>query len=193
MLSDNIGDVGATVRASPNRRLHPFGDESDDLGTSAPRPRAPAAERVVLRRGGERVRWLHLAVGVAGVVGFLGTGQYMDKVQDHLRGMGDARRLLFRSTHLYLLFGSLVNLALGLYLRPALGWRRWVRPVGSALILATPFLAAAGFFTEPWLSGLERPYSRPAAYGCLAGMVLHLVCMSAGREPSRAGPEVPAP
>jgi hypothetical protein len=127
-----------------------------------------------------------LTVGIAGVVGFLGTGQYMDKAHDHLRGMDDARRLLFRSTHLYLLFGSLVNLALGLYLRPALGWRRWARPVGSVLILATPFLAAAGFFTEPWLSGLERPYSRPAAYGCLAGMLLHLVCLPAGREASRA-------
>jgi hypothetical protein len=138
------------------------------------------------------VRWLHLAVGVAGVVGFLGTGQYMDLVQDHLRGMDDARRLLFRSTHLYLLFGSLVNLALGLYLRPALGWRRWVRPVGSVLVLATPFLAAAGFFTEPWLSGLERPYSRPAAYGCLAGMMLHLVCLSVGQEASRAEPDTKA-
>jgi hypothetical protein len=102
----------------------------------------------------------------------------MDKVHDQLRGMDDARRLLFRSAHLYLLFGSLVNLALGLYLSPAPGWRRWVRPVGSVLILAAPFLAAAGFFTEPWLSELERPYSRPAAYGCLAGMMLHLVCLS---------------
>jgi hypothetical protein len=131
---------------------------------------------------------LHLAVGVAGVVAFLGTGQYMDLVHDHLRGMDDARRLLFRSTHLYLLFGSLVNLALGLYLRPAFGWRSWVRPVGSVFILATPFLAAAGFFTEPWLSGLERPYSRPAAYGCLAGMFLHLVCFSVGREASSGEP-----
>src|SRR5262245_52350966 len=102
----------------------------------------------------------------------------MDLVHDHLRGMDDARRLLFRSTHLYLLFGALVNLALGLYLRPALGWRWWVRPVGSVLILTTPFLAAAGFFTEPWLSGLERPYTRAAIIGSLAGMLLHLLCWS---------------
>ena len=134
------------------------------------------------------MRWLHLAVGIAGVVGFLGTGQYMDRVHDQLRGMDDTRRLLFRSAHLYLLFCSLVNLAPGLYLRPAVGWRRWVRPVGSVLVLATPFLAAAGFFVEPWLSGLERPYSRPAAYGCLAGMLLHLVCLSASRETSRGEP-----
>jgi hypothetical protein len=128
---------------------------------------------------------LHLAVGIAGVVGFLATGQYMDKVHDHLRGMADARRLLFRSSHLYLLFGSLLNLSLGLYLRPALGWRQRVRTAGSGLIVISPFLAAAGFFTEPWLSELERPWSRPAAYGCFAGMLLHLSCLSLG-EAGRA-------
>jgi hypothetical protein len=55
-----------------------------------------------------------------------------------------------------------------------------VRTLGSLLVLAAPFLAAAGFFTEPGLSGLERPYSRPAAYGCFAGMLLHLIGWSAG-------------
>jgi hypothetical protein len=128
---------------------------------------------------------VHLAIGLVGVIGFLGTGQYMDKLHDHLRHMDDARRLLFRSTHLYLLFGSLVNLGLGLYLRPANGWRRIVRTVGSVFILATPVLAAAGFFSEPWLTDLERPFTRPAAYGCLAGMLLHLLCLSADRETFR--------
>lgn len=122
------------------------------------------------------MRLLHLVVGLAGVVGFVLTGQYMDRVHDHLRGMDDATRLLFRSTHLYLLFVSLINLGLGLYLRPRSGWRRWVQSLGSLLLLAAPFVAAAGFFTEPWLTGLARPYSRPLAYGCLAAMVLHLVC-----------------
>ncbi|HVK08649.1 MAG TPA: hypothetical protein VM597_07715, partial [Gemmataceae bacterium] len=69
------------------------------------------------------MRRLHLALGLLGVVGFLSTGQYMDRIHDHLRGMDDARRLLFRSTHLYLLFGSLLNLALGLSLAPAGGWQ----------------------------------------------------------------------
>src|SRR5947207_9880237 len=99
-------------------------------------------------------------------VAFLATAQYMDRAHDHLRGLDDARRLLFRSTHIYLLFAALLNTALGLYLPPApAGWRRWVRTLGSLLILAAPPLAVAGFFTEPWLSGLDRPYTRPAAYG----------------------------
>jgi hypothetical protein len=140
--------------------------------------------------GGRPLKWLHVIVGIVGVIGFLATGQYMDRVLDHLRGMDDARRLLFRSTHVYLLFGSLLNLALGLYLQPACGWRSWVRPTGSALIVIAPFLAAAGFFTEPWLSGLARPFSSPAAYCCLAGMLVHLLCWSPG-APTRAS--TPAP
>jgi hypothetical protein len=129
------------------------------------------------------MRRLHLAVGLAGVAAFLATGQYMDRAHDHLRGMDDARRLLFRSTHIYLLFASLLNAILGLYL-PADpgGWRRWARTLGSLLVLAAPPLAAAAFFTEPWLSDLDRPYTRPVAYGSLAGVILHLL---ARRSPDR--------
>jgi hypothetical protein len=133
------------------------------------------------------VRWCHLVVGLAGLVGFLATGQYMDRVHDHLRGMDDARRLLFRTTHIYLLFAALVNLALGLYLGPVVGWRSWVRHTGSVLVLITPFLAATAFFTEPWLSGLERNYSRGTAYACLAGMLLHVIALSANPNAVGAG------
>lgn len=128
------------------------------------------------------MRWLHLVVGIVGVVGFLATGQYMDKVHDHLRGMEYVQRLLFRSTHINLLLVSLLNLALGLYLKPALRWRYWVRSVGSVVLIAAPILAAVAFFTEPWLSDLDRPYTRLLAYGCLAGMLLHLVCLSSTKD-----------
>jgi hypothetical protein len=41
----------------------------------------------------------------------------MDLSYDHLRGLDDTTRMLFRSTHIYLLFAALLNLALGLYLK----------------------------------------------------------------------------
>ena len=44
---------------------------------------------------------------------------------------------------------------------------------GSALVLVAPFLLLAGFCVEPNLRGLDRPCSRPALYGLLAGMLLH--------------------
>ena len=136
------------------------------------------------------MRRLHLLVGLLGLAAFLASGQYMALAHDHLSGMDDARRLLFRSRHIYLLYAALLNLALGLSLPegPA-GWRRWLRRAGSVLILAAPPLLAAGFLTEPWLKGLDRPYSRPAIYGSLAGVVLHLlggVLPSRERQPSKA-------
>ena len=128
------------------------------------------------------MRSLHLIVGWVGVVAFLVSGQYMDLRLDHLRGMDDATRLLFRSTHIYLLFTSLLNVAVGFGLsREPTRWWRWVRCLGSTLILAGPFLTGAAFLTEPWLSGLERPYSRLAVYGSLTGMLLHLLA-SVGRR-----------
>lgn len=137
------------------------------------------------------MRWLHLVIGIAALIGFLATGQYMDKVHDHLHGMDDAQRLQFRSTHIYLLFCSLLNIAFGLQASRARGWRSWLRAAGSALILATPFLAAAGFFIEPWLSNLERPYSRLATYGALAGVLLHLLTWTRG-DGNRDDPRPPA-
>jgi hypothetical protein len=121
------------------------------------------------------VQPFHLAVGLLGLAAFAASGQYMDLRYDHLRGLDDKTRLLFRSTHIYLLFAVLLNLALGLYLAPAAGWRRWLQGLASALVLAAPPLLAAAFLTEPWLTGLDRPYTSPAVYGSLAGMLLHLL------------------
>ena len=98
--------------------------------------------------------------------------------------MEDARRLLFRSTHIYLLLTSLLNLALDLYLIAAAGWRRCVQLGGSVLVLLAPVLAGVGFLTEPWLSGLDRPYSAPAIYASLAGLLLHAVSRLPGRQPN---------
>jgi hypothetical protein len=46
-----------------------------------------------------RVRWLHLLVGIVGVSGFLGTGQYMDKIHDYTQA---SRRSLARPKRLRL-------------------------------------------------------------------------------------------
>jgi hypothetical protein len=115
------------------------------------------------------------------LLAFLATGVYMDRVHDHLRGHDDAQRLLFRSTHIYLLLAAVVNTLLGLYLVPsAAGWRRGFQALGSAALMATPVLFLAAFCTEPWLSGLDRPWTKPGAYLALGGIIVELVA-AAGR------------
>jgi MFS superfamily sulfate permease-like transporter len=130
------------------------------------------------------LRRLHLLVGLATVALFGLTGLYMHYRYDHLRGMTDATRLLFRSTHIYLLLSGLLNVALGLYLpeggRPDgsslrdPGPATTIRAIGSGLVLLGPLLFLAGFLREPFLGGLARPFTRPAVYAALAGIALHL-------------------
>lgn len=126
---------------------------------------------------------LHRSVGVAALILFIGTGAWMHFRYDHLRGMTDATRLLFRSTHIYLLLAALLNVAMGLGYRAApRGWPAVLQRIGSALLLLTPLLFLAGFLSEPWLGDLQRPWSRPGIYACLAGVLLHLIAQGLGRE-----------
>src|SRR5262249_60781011 len=98
---------------------------------------------------GATMRRLHLVVGLVGLLAFLASGQYMDLGYDHLRRLDDTRRMLFRSTHIYLLFAALLNLALGLYLVAAPAARR--RRLGyarSALVVVAPALLGGAVFVE---------------------------------------------
>ncbi len=136
------------------------------------------------------MRRLHLLVGTIALLGFLLTGQYMDRVHAHLEGMPDGPRLLYRSAHIYLLFAALLNLLLGAYLR--LATRRGVRlaqQIASVAILSLPVLFAAAFFREPALSELERPWARPAIYLSLAAVLTHVVAQRAAnvRPPDGCG------
>jgi hypothetical protein len=132
---------------------------------------------------GRRWRVAHGIVGVAFLIGFLLTGQYMDRYLLHLQETPGVQRMLYRSTHIYLLWSALLNLVLGLYLRLSEGTvRRAMQYVGSVMILGGPFLLTFAFFHEPSLSGLLRPLSRPAIYSAFGGLLLHaLACRSEQR------------
>jgi hypothetical protein len=125
------------------------------------------------------LRRLHLILGIVGVVAFLATGQYMDHRWDHLSGMADRPRLLFRSAHIYLLFSSLLNLLLGIYwTRGRTRLRRGFQAVGSVLVAAGPFLFILAFLREPWLHDLARPFATWGIYASFAGALLQLPAIS---------------
>lgn len=134
---------------------------------------------------GCRLRIAHLAVGLVFLAVFLLTGQYMDRYLDHLQATPDTQRMLFRSTHIYLLWSALLNLALGLYLRLSpVRVRRTVQWLGSIMVLGGPFLLTIAFFHEPSLHGLLRPLSRPAIYAAFGGLLLHALASLARTSPS---------
>ncbi len=128
-----------------------------------------------MARSSKLLRWAHLAVGVLALLAFIATGQVMDKKYDHLEGMDDAPRMLHRSAHIYILFSGGLNLLLGLYVRSfQTTGARVMQTLGSVALLAAPVLLTLAFLYEPWLQDLERPYVRPAIYGVLYGLLLHL-------------------
>jgi hypothetical protein len=120
------------------------------------------------------MRRFHLVAGAALVVTFLLTGQYMDTVHDHLRGMADGPRLLYRTRHIYVLFSALLNLAIGAYGRPSVhAGRRALQWAGSVLIVLAGGLFIAAFIYEPlWQRTRLTPW---AVYAVVAGVLLHLM------------------
>src|SRR4026207_2296301 len=118
----------------------------------------------------------HLIFGVLIVVGFLLTGQYMDKYYNHLDGMPDGPRLLYRTRHIFVLLAGLLNLGIGAYFSYRIQpWRRTLQLLGSLLIFVASFLFLIAFFYEPNLGDLKTPLSHWGTYTIAAGAVFHVV------------------
>lgn len=117
----------------------------------------------------------HQLFGISVVVVFLLTGQYMDKYLDHLDGMPDGPRMLYRTRHIFILLAGLINLGIGSYFtyRRQLG-QRILQMLGSALIVTATGLFIAAFFYEPKLSDLETPLSHWGMYMISIGTLCHL-------------------
>jgi hypothetical protein len=121
------------------------------------------------------LRTVHLAVGVAGLVAFVLSGQYMYWVWNHLDDMADAPRLFYRSSHLYLMWTSALNVALGLFLvqpmNPAL---RRMQLGASLAIVVGPVLLGASFVLESYEGGIDRQLARWGNVLAFAGISAQL-------------------
>lgn len=118
----------------------------------------------------------HLIFGLSTVVVFLLTGQYMDRYFNHLEGMPDGPRMLYRTRHIFILLAGLLNLGIGSYFRyRELRDRRIMQLLGSFLIVTATILFVAGFFYEPKLADLKTPLSHWGMYAIAAGTLLHFL------------------
>ena len=126
---------------------------------------------------------VHLVVGVVGMLAFAGTGQWLAHHSPPLREYAPFLRALYRSRHLYLMFGAGLNTLLGLYWQERVGWRRQAQRLGSALVLAAPAFALVGFVRDPVAGTLAGAlFGRLAAFAAFGGTVLHV--LSALRLPA---------
>jgi hypothetical protein len=128
------------------------------------------------------LRAVHLVVGVAGLIAFAASGVYMVWVHAGLQGLPEGPRLFFRSAHIYLLWGALLNLLLGCYLtRLERGLLRHAQSLASLLILAGPFMLCVSFFAEQHNPELDRPLGQLAIFLAVGGVLLHAVAALGGR------------
>ena len=118
----------------------------------------------------------HLVFGLVLVIIFLLTGQYMDRFHNHLEGMADGPRMLYRSRHIYILLTGLVHLGVGAYIVDRIHRRqRLIQLIGSLMITIAPILFLFGFFKEPLLPELNNAFSQKGVYLVTAGVVFHLL------------------
>ena len=129
----------------------------------------------------------HRISGIAGVVVFLLTGQYLLFRYPDMDRLDTGTRMLLRSRHLYILLAALVNVGIGLYFQASEKPRRRVmQKIGSALVIVAPWMLTAAFFYEPGRGILDMPLSHWALYLLFAGMMLHI--LSGVRRASREAP-----
>ncbi|HXM33554.1 MAG TPA: hypothetical protein VN920_00065 [Pyrinomonadaceae bacterium] len=130
------------------------------------------------------MRLLHLIFGVLILVIFLLTGQYMHIYLNHMVGVPDGLRLLYRTRHIFILFSGLLNFGLAAYVvaRPR-GWPRIVQWLGSILIVSASLLFVAAFFYDSTRGDLIAPLSHWAVYAIAIGTLSHLFSGAGKRRP----------
>ena len=128
----------------------------------------------------------HLIFGIVILVVFALTGQYMHRYLNHLEGMPDGLRMMYRTRHIFILLAGLVNLALAAYVvpRPA-RWQRVLQWIGSSLIVLATLLFVAGFVYDSPRTDLSAPLSYRGVFAIAYGGVFHLISGIGARSKQR--------
>ena len=122
------------------------------------------------------MRTVHLLIGLATLAMFLATGLYMRANFPALYNTNDAIRFLFRANHVYILFCSLIHIALGIYVvYRDTGWQKKLQLAGSWMLFAAAPIFLAAFIYEPPQASPMRPLTLIAAFLTLGGMTAHLI------------------
>ena len=138
-----------------------------------------------------RTRLLHKLTGIVTVLIFLGTGAYMRFNSPALFESDPTVRMMFRSTHIYILLSGLLNLGIGSYLLLSRQrWRRILQLIGSSFVLVAPVLLICAFFYEPSSRSVERPLTLPAMLFLLIGTLSHLLSTASRGSVDRANADL---
>ncbi len=124
-----------------------------------------------------KLLWIsHFTVGVLFLVLFLLTGGYMFTNFPELYAGREEVRMMFRSTHIYILMSALINLMVGNYLLNSanIDFLKLKR-LASLFILVAPILLFVAFVYEPPEYLIDRPISFWDVISLFVGVLLHTV------------------
>ena len=101
---------------------------------------------------------LHFWAGFAGLIVFALTGQYMQWELGRLEGMPDGPRMGYRSSHIFLLLASAMNLVRGIYSSRFQDGTLsgWLERFSTPLLLAAPVAYLGSFFVESHVGAGDR-------------------------------------
>lgn len=133
-----------------------------------------------------KLKNLHLLIGLTGVVAFVLSGQYMQWLHNSLQSMSDGPRLFFRSTHIYLMWSSLLNVLLGCYFTKIDSkWLGKAQILASIALLLGPIFLAISFIYEQHNPELTRPIAHSAIFLSFGAVLLQLLIIFIDKK--RAG------
>jgi hypothetical protein len=115
---------------------------------------------------------IHFLVGALFLLIFLATGVYMFTNFPDLYAGREEVRMMYRATHVYILFSASVNLLAGGNFHHFGNFLSRVQLLASVLILIAPFLVFAGFIVEPSSYLIDRPITFWGIVSLFIGVVL---------------------
>ena len=116
----------------------------------------------------------HLAIGIFMVLLFLATGAYMMFSFPELYSGREEVRMMFRASHIYLLFAALINLmAANVRTSGRKENSGLALNLSSGLIIGSTVLFAVAFWVEPLVYAIHRPITFWAVVFMFIGVLVN--------------------
>lgn len=129
------------------------------------------------------MRKIHLFSGITIMIIFALTGQYMINTLDLANSDFDVQRMMYRASHIYLLWVGAVNTLLGCYWTKVQGELLVkVQMIASFLIVISQFFLLMAFYVEPPRIDQDRLLTLAGCLCLFVGVVLTLAITIVGRN-----------
>jgi hypothetical protein len=128
------------------------------------------------------MRRVQFVVGVTMVVAFLSSGAYMHFRLHHLQQTPDAKRMVYRASHINMLLIGALNIASSRRARSAGRFATAADRLAATLAIVASAFFVAAFIREPLYPHLYRPWTRVAVYCTFAAAMVDVIGVVVGRK-----------